>query len=427
MSVPRETHTATLLPNGKVLVFGGRSASGTYLSSAELYNPASGTWSATGSSGAPRAAHTATLLPSGRVLVIAGVYAGGNQPGAALYDPATGMWSLTAGTNRAACRATLLPSGKVLLSGGHIENDPNNYSRYSVIYDPGLGFVRPDWQPVVNQRPPLFLGERMGIGGSRFRGLSQASGGNTQDSSTSYPLVQLRSLGNEQTIWLPVDPIYEWSDTSFTTSPLPNFPLGPALVTVFVNGIPSDARYMTVSTLNAVSRKLHNGVPYEIALPFTGTQGIECRSGGATNSYQVVLKFSMPVNFTGASVYPSRGSAEVDGPPVKNSDSREVAVNLKNVSSPLRASVVLQGVSDATNPGNSFAQYDAVIPFNVLIGDVTANGTVTNTDVGAVKGQVNPTAPITQANFRNDVTVNGFVTNTDVGATKAQVNPTGGL
>ena len=67
------------------------------------------------------------------------------------------------------------------------------------------------------------------------------------------------------------------------------------------------------------------------------------------------------------------------------------------------------------------------MPIGVLLGDVTANRVVTNTDVGAVKSQVNPTAPVTQANFRNDVSVNGVVTNTDVGTVKTQVNPTGGL
>ena len=67
----RSAHTATLLPNGKVLVAGGFNDGG-YLSSAELYDPASGTWSATGSLTAARLRHTATLLPNGKVLVAAG-------------------------------------------------------------------------------------------------------------------------------------------------------------------------------------------------------------------------------------------------------------------------------------------------------------------------------------------------------------------
>ena len=63
-------HTATLLPIGKVLVAGG--SNGSDLSSAELYDPASGTWTATGSLGTARSFHTATLLPNGKVLVAGG-------------------------------------------------------------------------------------------------------------------------------------------------------------------------------------------------------------------------------------------------------------------------------------------------------------------------------------------------------------------
>ena len=61
----------TLLPNGKVLVAGGQT-DGPSLSSVELYDPATGTWTATGSLGTARFRHTATLLPSGKVLVAGG-------------------------------------------------------------------------------------------------------------------------------------------------------------------------------------------------------------------------------------------------------------------------------------------------------------------------------------------------------------------
>ena len=70
LGAARFAHTATLLSSGKVLVAGGRNSS--YLSSAELYDPATGSWSSTGSLGTARADHTATLLPNGKVLVAAG-------------------------------------------------------------------------------------------------------------------------------------------------------------------------------------------------------------------------------------------------------------------------------------------------------------------------------------------------------------------
>ena len=93
LATARDDHTATLLPNGKVLVAGGFDCCGS-LASAELYDPASGTWTATGSLATARVSHTATLLPNGKVLV-AGGSSGTDLASAELYDPASGTWTAT--------------------------------------------------------------------------------------------------------------------------------------------------------------------------------------------------------------------------------------------------------------------------------------------------------------------------------------------
>ena len=72
MATDRYRHTATLLPSGKVLVAGGYSLNVGALRSAELYDPATGTWTATGDMTIERWYHTSTLLPSGKVLVVGG-------------------------------------------------------------------------------------------------------------------------------------------------------------------------------------------------------------------------------------------------------------------------------------------------------------------------------------------------------------------
>jgi hypothetical protein len=124
MQSSREGHTATLLNDGsgKVLITGGRDASGTFLASAELFDPKSNTFSATtGSMQSARQGHTATLLKTGKVLIAGGSDAAGELDTAELYDPATETFTPTTmnmNAARADHTATLLQDGRVLIVGG---------------------------------------------------------------------------------------------------------------------------------------------------------------------------------------------------------------------------------------------------------------------------------------------------------------------
>lgn len=115
----RTRHTATRLPSGQVLIVGGKGSIGV-LATAELYNPATQTFTLTGSMSTPRQFHTATLLPNGTVLVAGGENASGSLATAEIYDPATSTFTLTGsmGTARHDHAAAIQPDSKALIIGG---------------------------------------------------------------------------------------------------------------------------------------------------------------------------------------------------------------------------------------------------------------------------------------------------------------------
>ncbi|MDQ3973077.1 MAG: hypothetical protein M3276_01835 [Actinomycetota bacterium] len=143
MNARRALHVATLLPNGQVLVAGGRTCNQpppeacnfTFVTNtAELYDPATGTWSSTGPLVEPRHTTSTTLLVDGKVLIPAG-FVGGGAPSrtADLYDPATGTSALTGNLNRARARqgAMQLHDGRVLVASGFQGGNTSEF------YDPG--------------------------------------------------------------------------------------------------------------------------------------------------------------------------------------------------------------------------------------------------------------------------------------------------
>jgi hypothetical protein len=143
MATARANFTATLLQNGKVLVAGGGNLSGG-LSSTEIYDPLTAAWTSTGSMHLPRMIHTAVLLPNGKVLVAGGCNSDCGTAATAtaeLYDPATGVWSFTGSmsTPRYYFTATLLGTGKVLVTGGCSQIDCGAVTAVSELYDPSTG------------------------------------------------------------------------------------------------------------------------------------------------------------------------------------------------------------------------------------------------------------------------------------------------
>ena len=158
---------------------------------------------------------------------------------------------------------------------------------------------------------------------------------------------------------------------------------------------------------SAATRLLHNGTPFDATMPLNGT-GVEPRNGNG--SYTVVLHFDRAIQSGNASV--TSGTGVVNSVNISGND---MLVNLTGVTNQQR--ITLSATNVAAVSGGVLNSVGLQIGF--LIGDVTGNGAVSNTDVSSVKGAVS--ASVDGSNFRNDVTANGAISNTDVSATKGQV------
>jgi hypothetical protein len=164
-------------------------------------------------------------------------------------------------------------------------------------------------------------------------------------------------------------------------------------------------RYCALVPQSAFSRKTHGAAgTFDIPLLFTG--GVECRSGGATNDYQMIINFMNPVTVGSVSVTSGTGrvsSFSVSGP--------QVTVNLTGVANVQRITVTLFNVNDGT--------HNVPVSMGVLVGDVNGNTTVNASDVSLTKAQVGQ--PVTGSNFREDVNADGNINATDVALVRSEV------
>ncbi len=165
---------------------------------------------------------------------------------------------------------------------------------------------------------------------------------------------------------------------------------------------------ITPTAISVVSRKTHgNAGTFDIDLLAGEPPPTECRSGGTGEIYQVIITFPDAVSVDRAFVA-SRGFAAAATLSVSGA---EVTVNLTAVGNAQTALIMLENVSDGENMGDIF------IPFPILIGDTSGNGSVSSSDVGQVKSQSGAT--VAGANFRTDVNANGTISASDIGQVKA--------
>jgi N-acetylneuraminic acid mutarotase len=296
MSVPRGGHRVVLLPDGRVMVIGGQTTGGVYLDSVEIYDPANNAWSLTGSLSTARIQAAANVLPTGEVIVAGGTTTGGVVVASAeRYDAVAGTW-LPAGSLATARRvpgSVLLHDGRILYAGGAV-NTGSATTNSVEVYRRDLGFDDA-WRPVISTAPTTVgQGGKLYVTGSRFKGLSEASGGGnaSRNSPTNHPIALLQRMDGGEQLWLGADALSSFGSTAFTSGPVTGMAAGPALLTVFANGIPSVAKAVVVggsTTSSSVvlassvnpSRVLSNTVLSVTVAGASPTGYVQFKDGGA--------------------------------------------------------------------------------------------------------------------------------------------------
>ena len=191
MLEPRSGHTATLLQDGRVLIAGGMRRNQDFYSSAELFDPATGKFQATGAMTVARVGHAAVLLRSGKVLVVGGWVGRGCTDSAELYDPATGKsTALSKMTGkRGQPSATMLGSGDVLITGGADHDTPGGVASAEIFHAASSQFepVGPMHFARISQTATLLNDGRVLIVGGR--GDTVTASAELYDSSTKQFIV----------------------------------------------------------------------------------------------------------------------------------------------------------------------------------------------------------------------------------------------
>jgi N-acetylneuraminic acid mutarotase len=447
----RYIHTA-VWTGTEMIVWGGYDASGP-LNTGGRYNPSTDTWTATSTMGAPvsRAYHTAAWS-GGEMIVWGGNDKSNHFNTGGRYNPSTDTWTATSTTSAPSARSgqTAVWSGSEMIVWGG--NDSLNYFNTGGRYNPSAD----SWTAINTTNAPLgrhfhtavWSGTEMIVWGGTDSSFNPFNTGGRYNSgadswiptdTTNAPSGRYVHtavwIGGEMIVWggygfgiySNTGARYNPGMDSWTATSTTNAPTGRAGHTAVWTGseiivwggedqnfllLNTGGRYCAQSPLmaqSAFSRKVHGAAgTFDIPLPLTGNAGVECRSGGASNVYQMIINFATSVTVGNAGV--TSGTGSVSSFTVGGS---QVTVNLTGVTNVQRITVTLFNVNDGTHMGN------VPVSMGVLVGDVNGNAVVNASDVSLTKSQVGNA--VSGSNFREDVNANGTISATDVAQVKANV------
>ncbi|HEX8679015.1 MAG TPA: choice-of-anchor Q domain-containing protein, partial [Chthoniobacterales bacterium] len=171
-------------------------------------------------------------------------------------------------------------------------------------------------------------------------------------------------------------------------------------VTNAVGGDGADIGALEVGArFDAVSRKTHGNLMFDIPLPLAATTGVECRTGGAENAHQLVLTFPSAISLTNARVTSGTGSASA------LASGSQLTVDLTGIANAQTIMITLFGVSDGTSANN------IRVPLSALLGDTNADRAVNSGDAQQTRNRSGQTAA--PSNFRSDVNADGSINSGD--------------
>jgi N-acetylneuraminic acid mutarotase len=399
--VARDSHAAVWTGN-EMIVWGGFN-SGSYFNTGGRYNPSTDNWAGTSTTSAPDARALPTAVWTGSEMIAWGGFNSSSDFNTGgRYNPGTDSWTATGTTNAPDARdshTAVWTGNEMIVWGGETFNFNllNTGGRYNPGTDSWIATSTAGAPAARDAHTAVWTSSQMIVWGG-FGGSFLNTGGRYNPSTDSWTATSTTGApaardfhtavwtGSQIIIWGGAGP-------------------GP---TYFNTG----GRYCAQSApiaQSAFSRKTHGGAgTFDVPLPLTGNVGVECRSGGGTNDYQMIINFANPVTVGSASV--TSGTGSVSSFSVSGS---QVTVNLTGVTNVQRITVTLFGVNDGIHMG------DVPVSMGVLVGDVNGNAVVNASDVSLTKSQVGNA--VSGSNFREDVNANGTISATDVALVKSNV------
>jgi N-acetylneuraminic acid mutarotase len=474
-NAPNNRADLTAVWTGTEMIVWGGDTPGVWFNTGGRYNPAADTWTATSTANAPQARQNQTAVWTGREMVVWGglFYDPPNVPHyvntGGRYNPTTDSWAATNTANAPQGRdshTAVWTGTEMIVWGGGIANSQwvNTGGRYNPATD--------SWAPTSLLTAPLarahhtavWTGNEMVMwGGFTFSNQTDTGGRYnpstdnwTATSTTDAPTRRYNHTavwtGTEMIVWggfgcigspmcqgetyLGSGARYSVNTDSWVATTASGAPVGREPTAVWTGnrmivwggyfhdntdhwlntGASYCAQPSTPLVQSAVSRRTHGtSGDFDIDLPLTGSAGIECRSGGATGDYTIVLTFLANVSVQGSpQATVTAGNAVIGRNGVSNGGAvvtagNVVSIPLTNVANAQTIAVTLNNVNGSTN---------VTIPMSILVGDVNGNGAVNATDIGLAKSRSGLAADAT--NFRADANGDGNISASDVSLVKAQ-------